>query len=408
MRTVSVPTQYDAIIVGGGPAGSTAAILLAQAGWSVALIEKQAFPRRKVCGECIAATNLPLLHALGIGAAFDALAGPELQHVALYAGDAKLHAPLPAFDEPHPWGRALGREHLDTLLLARAAEVGATVLQPRTAKRVTREGAVHVCHTVDADNDAQALRAPVLIAAHGSWEPDPSLENRRRPQRKSDLFAFKANYRKAQLAPGVLPVLAFPGGYGGIVLGDHGRTTLAFCIRRDALRTSRERHPGRKAALAALAHVEAHCAGVRDVLTGAELEAPWLSVGPIRPGIRTPSRGDGNFSIGNVAGEAHPILGEGMSMAIQSAWMLCEQLIARGDDLRGDRFSSTVVAEVGRDYAEDWRRAFVPRIRLAGVFAHLAMRPGMSRPLLPLLQRWPGLLTSGARLGSKVRQVVEI
>ena len=76
-------TVYDAIIVGAGPAGSTAAILLAREGWRVALIEKQVFPRRKVCGECIAASNLPLLDGLGIGDAFAALAGPELREVAL-------------------------------------------------------------------------------------------------------------------------------------------------------------------------------------------------------------------------------------------------------------------------------------------------------------------------------------
>ena len=43
-------TRFDAIIIGAGVAGSTAAILLARAGWSVALVEKQHFPRRKVCG----------------------------------------------------------------------------------------------------------------------------------------------------------------------------------------------------------------------------------------------------------------------------------------------------------------------------------------------------------------------
>jgi 2-polyprenyl-6-methoxyphenol hydroxylase-like FAD-dependent oxidoreductase len=407
MRATSDATCFDAIIVGGGPAGSTAAILLAQAGWSIALIEKQAFPRRKVCGECIAATNLPLLCKLGIGEAFNALAGPELRNVALYAGKARLHAPLPAFDATYPWGRALGREHLDTLLLARAAEVGASVLQPCTVKRIARDGALHVCHTIDADNNARELRTPLLIAAHGSWEPDPALEDKRRAQHKSDLFAFKANYRNAQIEPGVLPVLAFPGGYGGIVLGDHERTTLAFCIRRDVLRGVRERHPSRKAALAALAHVEANCSGVCDVLAGAELEAPWLSVGPIQPGIRAPSQGAGRFAIGNVAGEAHPILGEGMSMAMQSAWLLCDQLIARSDALRGAGLSATAIAETGRDYAQDWKRAFAPRIRFAAVCAHLAMRPGMSRPLLPLLQKWPGVLTQAARLGSKVRQIVE-
>src|SRR4051812_13750866 len=59
--------RYDAIIVGAGPAGSCAAILLAQAGWSVAIFEKRRYPCRKVCGECIAAGNLPLFDTLGIG-----------------------------------------------------------------------------------------------------------------------------------------------------------------------------------------------------------------------------------------------------------------------------------------------------------------------------------------------------
>ena len=59
--------RYDALVIGGGVAGSTAAILLAAAGWSVALVEKRAFPRRKVCGECIAAPNVALLDALGVG-----------------------------------------------------------------------------------------------------------------------------------------------------------------------------------------------------------------------------------------------------------------------------------------------------------------------------------------------------
>ena len=57
-------TRFDVAVVGAGPAGAAAAILLARAGWSVALVERQAFPRRKVCGECIAASNLALLDAL--------------------------------------------------------------------------------------------------------------------------------------------------------------------------------------------------------------------------------------------------------------------------------------------------------------------------------------------------------
>src|SRR6478609_984902 len=114
--------RFDALVIGGGVAGSTAAILLAAAGWSVALVEKRAFPRRKVCGECIAAPNLALLDALGVGDEFRALAGPPLERVGLYAGDHELHADLPRLRGGAPWGRALGRERLDTMLVARAAE----------------------------------------------------------------------------------------------------------------------------------------------------------------------------------------------------------------------------------------------------------------------------------------------
>jgi 2-polyprenyl-6-methoxyphenol hydroxylase-like FAD-dependent oxidoreductase len=394
--------DFDAIIAGGGPAGSTTAIRLAQAGWSVALLERQPFPRRKVCGECIAATNLPLLHALGIGERFDALAGPELHHAGLFAGDVSLTAPLPAHAPPHVWGRALGREHLDTLLIERSRDVGATILQPCTVKRIARDGGMHVCDAIDPDGEAIRLRAPVLIAAHGSWVPDPAVAEKHRRLRASDLFAFKANYRGAKLAPGLLPVLAFPGGYGGIVLGDHGRTTLAFCIRRDALRAARAQRLGEKAAHAALAFVVANCSALREVLQGAELEDAWLSVGPIRPGIRSPWRRSGAFAVGNVAGEAHPILGEGISMAIQSAWLLSERLIAAHETIRNPE----ALRRVGRDYTRAWHRSFATRIRLAAVFAHLAMRPNAAVALLPLLRRWPGLITAGARAGGKAQSIV--
>lgn len=401
-------SRYDAIIVGAGPAGSTAAIRLAQAGWSIALIEKREFPRRKVCGECIAATNLPLVDALGIGAEFDAVAGPELKQVGLFVGDRQIVAPLPPLPRARKrWGRALGREHLDTLLLQRAQGLGVEVWQPCTARALRRDGADHVCEVTRAgERDAVRLHAPVLIEAHGSWEPDPDQGTNRADHaahgvrvthRGGDLLAFKGTYRNTRIAPGLLPVLAFAGGYGGMVLGDHGLTTLAFCIRRDALRERRADAPGQPAAAAALTYLERHCDGVRHALDGADCVERWLGVGPLQPGVRTPLRTGGAFAVGNVAGEAHPILGEGISMAIQSSWLLCDRLLAAGarDDLRA----------TGDAYARDWRRHFVPRIRFAAACAHLAMRPRAASALLPLLQRWPALLTQAARVAGKVRPV---
>ena len=403
----------DAIIIGAGPAGCTAAIRLAAAGWSVAIVEKRAFPRRKVCGECIAASNLPLLDALGVGEEFNDLAGPVLQRVGLFVGKRQIVAPLPPMAHAsHRWGRALGREHLDSLLLERAAALGAQVWQPWSVKQQERDGDEFVCTLSQSGRAADIeLRAPLLIDAHGAWEPAPRNpesdgDARRQPHRDGDLLAFKSTWRNAALAPGLLPVLAFAGGYGGIVLGDHGLTTLAFCIRRDVLQAVRARQPGSTAAQAALAHVQAECAGVTEVLAGAELVGPWLAVGPLQPGIRDAWHGEARFAIGNAAGEAHPILGEGMSMAIQSAWLLCDRLIAHRKDAASNMPEAASWSSVGRDYARAWRSSFAPRVRLAATCAHLAMRPRAAGLLLPVLQHWPGLLTRGARAAGKVRQAV--
>ena len=395
-------TDFDAIIIGAGPAGSTAAILLAEAGWSVALIEKQRFPRRKVCGECIAASNLPLLDALGVGDAFAALAGLELRRVALMRGEETITADLPASSHPaHRWGRALGREHLDTLLLLRAKEAGASLLQPWSALSLRGQPGRFECDVTALDDGQSAtLRAPLAIAAHGSWEPLPADRAARRAARRaSDLFAFKANFGDSNLAEGLLPVLAFRGGYGGMVVADHGIATLACCIREDRLAACRKAAPGKSAGEVVEDYLQSECAGVRDALRGAVRQEAWLGSGPIRPGIRMPRDGGDVLLIGNAAGEAHPIVGEGMSMAMQSAWLLCERLIRQRDaPLCGDAGRA-----LRREYAIAWRRNFAPRIRLAAWLSWLAMRPALGVGLSPLLRTWPTLLTQVARLSGKVR-----
>src|SRR3954471_15535401 len=121
----SRPMRYDALIIGAGPAGSSAARLLAQAGWQVALVEKAEFPRRKVCGEFISATTMPVLKDCGVAVPFIAAAGPLVTRVGVYAGKAMLAAP-----REQAWGRALGREHLDLMLRDAALAAGAQLFSP--------------------------------------------------------------------------------------------------------------------------------------------------------------------------------------------------------------------------------------------------------------------------------------
>ena len=395
-------TQFDALIVGAGPAGSTAAILLARAGWSVALVERHEFPRRKVCGECIAASNLGLLDALGVGDAIAAGAGPDLRQVALMHGPSSIVADLPPFDHSrHAWGRALGRETLDTLLLARARATGAVVLQPWSARMLEGVAGDYRCAVRAIGTEEVALlRAPVAIDAHGSWEPLPATRALRRGDRRpSSLFAFKANFEGTQLAKGLLPVLSFEGGYGGMVFADGGTTTLACCIRRDRLGVLRRASPGVAAGDVVGAMLRRECSGVDAALRTARRVGPWISSGPIQPGIHL--RGDDEvLRIGNAAGEAHPIIGEGISMAMQSAWLLCAHLLRAGSrQLPHHRSWQLAVCE---RYAADWRRHFTRRIRVAAVLAHLAMHPRWIAPFIPSLNRSTSLFARVARWSGKV------
>jgi menaquinone-9 beta-reductase len=106
--------------------------------------------------------------------------------------------------------------------------------------------------------------------------------------------------------------------------------------------------------------------------------------------------------VGNLAGEAHPIIAEGISMAIQSAWLLCRLLIER----HGAHGAGAAIADVGYLYAAQWRRNFATRIRAAATFAHLTMRPHAVGLLLPIVKRIPGVLTAGAVLSGKTKQLL--
>jgi 2-polyprenyl-6-methoxyphenol hydroxylase-like FAD-dependent oxidoreductase len=398
----SMDHSHDALVIGGGPAGAATALRLARAGWSVVLVERKAFPRRKVCGEYLSATNLPLLDRLGVGQVFRQTAGPPVRRVGLFAGTTVLAADLPRPGGPASgWGRALSREQLDTLLLAEVARAGVDVRQPWSVVRLQEDGAAYQCRAESAVTKSGVdLRARVVVAAHGSWDAGAlPTQPVRRPPRPGDLFGFKAHFAGSDLPADLMPLLVFPGGYGGMVRCDGGRVSLSCCVRRDRLAALRE-GTDVEAGRAVLAHIEESCLGVRQALAGAARLGPWLATGPIRPGIRVRAN-RGIFLVGNSAGEAHPVVAEGISMALQAAWLLAGRLIAWRR--AGEAVSLHVV---GEDYAAAWRRSFAPRLVAASVLAHWAMRPAAVAGLRPLLWCFPRLLTWGARLSGKATRVV--
>jgi flavin-dependent dehydrogenase len=103
--------------------------------------------------------------------------------------------------------------------------------------------------------------------------------------------------------------------------------------------------------------------------------------------------------IGNAAGEAHPLIGEGMTMALQSAWLLSQTLQRARSGPRPA--APSWQSPVARDYAAQWTQHFQPRLRTAALFAQLGMHRRAAPALMALLQASPALLTRAARWGGK-------
>jgi flavin-dependent dehydrogenase len=320
------------------------------------------------------------------------MAGPEIHEVAIYARNRIVAAPMPRARAPYASGRALGRESLDSVLLEAARTAGAVVFQPCRVRSWTRRDGRHTC-VLQAREGEREIAAPILVAAHGSWDAG-GLPVSRRP---SDLLAFKAHFRGVALADGRMPLIAFPGGYGGLVHTDGGRTSFSCCIRRSALAACRAERRGFAAGAAAADHALTACRGLREALADAVREGPWLAAGPLRLGVSSACAG-GFFAIGNAMGEAHPVVAEGISMAIQSGWLLSERLVAAGP-----RAGPVPLADVGRSYEAAFRANFAPRMRAAALVAALAMRPASSGAAAGLLGMLPGLFALGARCAGKAR-----
>ena len=326
-------TSFDAIIIGAGPAGASCAILLARADWRVALVEKSGFPRGKLCGEWLGAGTLPLLTGLGVGDALADLCGPPLRRFALVHRDRQINAVLPrAADPHHPWGRALRREHLDAVLLKRARQDGATLFKPWQAQRVRGVPGDIGCDLSHVHwADRLTLQGALVIDAQGA--PDAlsdSASTGGGAQPDADLFTFKGSFANLDLDAGLLRVSSFAGGHASLLMADRDTVTLTLCLRRAQLAECRQRFPDHPAADAAVAYLTSACAATGALLAAAEQRGAWI------------------------AGAAHPMLGDGVDMAIESAVLLARMLIAAGrDDLQARSLGLLHAA-----YLNAWRARF--------------------------------------------------
>ena len=139
--------MLDCIIVGAGPAGAIAGLVLARAGARVRLIDRASFPRDKLCGDTVNPGTLALLARLGVAAPVEQrglpVAGMRITGAHGIAVDATYPPPL--------CGRAIVRRELDWLLLERAIAAGCELEAPATVRAALVDGTrreARVAHVV--------------------------------------------------------------------------------------------------------------------------------------------------------------------------------------------------------------------------------------------------------------------
>jgi 2-polyprenyl-6-methoxyphenol hydroxylase-like FAD-dependent oxidoreductase len=294
-------------IIGAGPAGALAAILLARGGWDVTLVEQHRFPRDKVCGECLSATGIAVLARMGLRDTLRALGPVELQRSVLVAGDGgevsmNLRRAM--------WG--LSRRAMDDALLRAAIVAGARLAQPMRCERI---------ETTPLRVTLRDLTTNRLSVA----KPDLGLlaDGKGASVKPTGDLGLKAHFIGVADDPHTISLFALDGHYVGLAPIEADRWNVAMSVPGAKVK----RFAGDLESL--FEQILRENAGLARRMRGARRVSEWLA----SPLPRFPVQNDwpdGVIPIGNAAAALEPIGGEGMGLALRSAEVVAEELLAAG------------------------------------------------------------------------------
>lgn len=344
----------DVLVLGGGPAGAATAALCASAGARTLLLERERFPRDKVCGEFLSPEGVGALRRLGILAALCGGRPPAMDEAILSDRDGRRSSsPLPEIPGAGRAGLGLSRSRMDAAILEEAARRGVEVRERCEAvEPILDRGRVSGARL----RSGESLLAGVVVAADGRRSIvqralAPGAGDPRRTTPRS-WYGFKAHFSRGRAASAAIELHLFDGGYAGIGAVEDDRDNLCFLATVGTLRACAG-SPERILVERILRNPAA-----RARLSGSRRCSPWKSVGPLRFGARRPVL-SGAFLVGDAAGTIDPFTGEGMSHALTGAEALVPFL------LRGD----------AEGWEREWRRRFGAPTRRNRAIGLLFERP---------------------------------
>lgn len=362
------------LVIGGGPAGAVAAMLLARGGVRTILVEQQRFPRDKVCGECLSATGIGVLDAIGLRQGIESAARPTLLRRTLLhpvdGGSLELSLPRPI------WG--ITRSALDTHLLNAAA--GVRVLQPARCEAI-RWASTGVVATVRSlwNSAVEQIAVDQVILADGK-----AALLTPKPVATGDL-GVQSHWQRVSGPNDAIELFGVEGHYGGIAPVNEGIWNVSFSVPASIVR----RFAGDLDAM--FGSFIAQNATLRDRLRPARRSGAWHA-SPLPRFAVSHHWPAGVIPVGNAAAAVEPIGGEGMGLAMRSAQLAVEAIL---DAHRSGRHVDT--AALRRSYRGLWDAR-----RLAcRAIARVLSSPSLSTAAVALADRSPALSRLAIRLIGK-------
>lgn len=354
------------IIVGGGLAGLTAAIHLSKIGLKVTVIEKNEYPKHKVCGEYISNEILPYLDWLSVN--ISELNPAHISKLEFSTSDGKLikcDLPLGGF--------GVSRFALDAFLCKKAVENGCEIIED-SVDDIVFENDVFTVSTLKSG----VFISKIVIGAFGKRSNIDQKLKREFIQKKSHWLAVKAHY-SGEFPNDLVGLHNFEGGYCGVSKVENNIVNICYLVNYEYFKKCKSIEDFQKQIVIRNPHLKL----IFD--TGRMLFETPLTISQISFDKKTTVENH-ILMIGDTAGLIHPLCGNGMAMAIHSAKIASE--------LIGDFYANKIKSreELEKKHIVEWKANFEKRLGIGRILAFILQKTKLSVVLIKIMIKFPFLM----------------
>ncbi len=358
-------THFDAVIIGAGPAGLTAAIELSRCSWKVLLIEKSEFPRTKVCGGFVGPENIELLQEMGVYDDLLLQGAEKVDRVCLSASNgAQVRIPI-ASNSSSLHGLALSRKLFDWTLWNKCEEEGVELKKESVAVPTESLEGFDIEVKNWKNNHVEQVTARYLIYANGASKQKGSAA--------SGFFGISALFKNVTNMDKNVFLHFVQNGHLGINQFENGLTNICYVADKKM-----HQSVGGNLEKLFLKFKEENPV-IREQLSGAIQETPWK-------GMFLPKKSKHRFSeknifyLGDQVGLVNPVVGGGISLALSGGQLLAS--------LMGNYEASQMPFEiVAERYESEWKKRFFKRVCWSKLIGNLSHQKIAANNILWLLNR---------------------